>query len=402
MNFRPDRPFNDLPPLPPAADVESRAILKACIEARAALAQLKATGDLVPNQTVLINTIPILEAQASSEIENVVTTTDRLFRFADRAAEAQADPATKEALRYRTALYEGFRQLAKRPITTATAIRICRTIRGVETDIRSTPGTALANEATGEVIYTPPENQSRLRDLLANWERYLHEHEETDPLIRMAVAHYQFEAIHPFTDGNGRTGRVLNLLFLVEKDLLKLPVLYLSGYIIRHTADYYRLLLKVTTESAWEEWVLFMLHAVLETARWTTVKIAAIRDLLDRTAETIRREAPKVYSRELAELIFMQPYCRINNLVDAKIAQRQSASVYLKKLAEIGVLEERKIGREKLFINPDFLKLLTGTQPRERPIFVGTRAGPRRSASSRPARQTRSPRRISPACAGRA
>jgi len=364
MTFRPDKPFNDLPPLPPAADVESRPILKACIEARVALAQLKVAGDLIPNQTVLINTIPILEAQASSAIENVVTTTDRLFRFADRAADARADPATKEALRYRTALHEGFRQLAKRPITAATAIRICRTIRGVETDIRSTPGTALANEATGEVIYTPPENQSRLRDLLANWERYLHEHEETDPLIRMAVAHYQFEAMHPFTDGNGRTGRVLNLLFLVEKDLLKLPILYLSGYIIRHKTDYYRLLLKVTTESAWEEWVLFMLSAVLETARWTTAKIAAIRDLLDLTAETIRREAPKVYSRELAELIFVQPYCRINNLVEAKIAKRQSASVYLKKLAEIGVLEERKIGREKIFINPDFLELLTGTQPR--------------------------------------
>jgi len=279
MSFRPDRPFNDLPPLPPKADVETRPILKACIEARAALAELKVAGDLIPNQAVLINTIPILEAQASSEIENIVTTTDRLFRFADRAAEARADPATKEALRYRTALHEGFRELAKRPITTATAVQICRTIRGVEMDIRATPGTALANEATGEVIYTPPEGQSRLRDLLANWERYLHEHDDPDPLIRMAVAHYQFEAIHPFTDGNGRTGRVLNLLFLVEKGLLKLPVLYLSGYIIRHKADYYRLLLNVTTEAAWEDWVMFMLRAVFETARWTREKIAAIRDL---------------------------------------------------------------------------------------------------------------------------
>lgn len=363
MIFRPDRPFNDLPPLPPAADVESRPILKACIEARAALAQLKVAGDLIPNQTVLINTIPILEAQASSEIENIVTTTDRLFRFADRTAEAQADPATKEVLRYRTALYEGFKQLTRRPVTTATAIQICRTIRGVDMDIRSTPGTALVNEATGDVIYTPPEGQSRLRDLLANWERYLHERDDTDPLIRMAVAHYQFAAIHPFTNGNGRTGRILNLLFLVEKDLLKLPILYLSGYIIRHKADYYRLLLKVTTESAWEEWILLMLRTALETAQWTTAKITAIRDLLERTAETIRREAPKIYSRELAELIFVQPYCRIRNLVDAGIAQRQSASVYLRRLAEVGILEERKMGREKLFINPAFLRLLTETHP---------------------------------------
>ena len=363
MAFEPTKPFNDLPLLPPAADVESPTVLKACIEARAALAELKSAGDLIPNQAVLINTIPLLEARASSEIENIVTTTDRLFRFADRTAAAAADPATKEALRYRTALYDGFKQLAKRPITTATAIQICRTIRGVEMDVRATPGTALANDKTGEVIYTPPEGQARLRDLLANWERYMHEHADVDPLIRMAVAHYQFEAIHPFTDGNGRAGRVLNLLFLVEQELLKLPVLYLSGYIIRRKSDYYGMLLKVTTDQAWEDWVLFMLKAVHETARWTTTKIRAIRHLLDRTAETVRTQAPKIYSRELVELLFTQPYCRIGNLVDAGIAQRQSASVYLKKLVAIGLIEERAIGREKLFINPKFMRLLTEAPP---------------------------------------
>lgn len=359
MPFRPDRPYNGLPPLPPAADVETRAVLKACIEARAALAELKVAGDLIPNQAVLINSIPLLEAQASSEIENIVTTTDRLFRFAGDA-ESQADPATKEALRYRTALYDGFKLLSSRPLTTATAVQVCRTIKGVEMDIRSTPGTALVNDATGAVIYTPPEGGARLRDLLANWERYLHDSEETDPLIRMAVMHYQFEAIHPFTDGNGRTGRVLNLLFLVEKGLLRIPVLYLSRHIIRYKVDYYRLLLKVTTDAAWEEWILFMLHAITETARWTTSKIAEIRNLLDSVAETIRQDAPRIYSRELAELIFVQPYCQISNLVDVGIAQRQSASVYLKKLYEIGVLEERKVGREKLFINPAFMRLLMG------------------------------------------
>jgi Fic family protein len=362
MSFRPDQPFNALPPLPPTGEVESRRVLKACIEARAALAELKVAGDLIPNQTVLINSIPLLEAQASSEIENIVTTTDRLFSFADRS-DAQADPATKEALRYRRALREGFRGLAQRPITTATAIEICRTLRGVELDIRATPGTALANQSTGEIIYTPPEGQAQLRELLGNWERYLHEHEDTDPLIRMAVGHYQFEAIHPFTDGNGRTGRVINLLFLIEKGLLKLPVLYLSGYIIRHKSEYYTLLLKVTTDQAWEDWIMFMLRAVLETAQWTSRIIPAIRSLLDETADKIRREANGVYSRELAELIFVQPYCRISNLVDAGIAQRQSASTYLKKLAELGVLEERKVGREKLFINPAFLRLLTQSRP---------------------------------------
>lgn len=359
MTFRPDRPYNDLPPLPPSADVETRAILKACIEARAALAELRVVGELIPNQTVLINSIPLLEAQASSEIENIVTTTDRLFRFANEA-EARADPATKEALRYRTALHEGFKLLDARPLSTHTAVQICRTIKGVEVDVRTLPGTALVNDATGEVVYTPPKGGTLLRDKLANWERWLHEAQGLDPLIRMAVMHYQFEAIHPFTDGNGRTGRVLNLLFLVEQGLLTIPVLYLSQYIIRHKHDYYRLLLKVTIDAAWEEWILYMLQAVLETARWTTAKIRAIQRLLDDTVQTVRRKAPKVYSRELVELIFEQPYCRIGNLVAAGVAQRQSASVYLKRLCEAGVLVERTFGREKLFINPGFLRLLTG------------------------------------------
>lgn len=358
MTFHPDRAYNELPLLPPKADLETRAILKACIKARAALSELKVVGELIPNQAVLINSIPLLEAQASSEIENVVTTTDRLFRFANES-DNQADAATKEALRYRTALHEGFRHLSQKPLTTVTAVRICRTITGVELDIRATPGTALVNEATGAVIYTPPEGSTLLRDKLANWERYIHEAEDIDPLIRMAVMHYQFEAIHPFSDGNGRTGRVLNLLFLIEKGLLSIPVLYLSQYIIQHKRDYYRLLLKVTTDASWEEWILYMLDAVTQTAQWTTAKIKSIRQLLDGTAETMRREAPKIYSRELAEMIFLQPYCRIRNLVDAGIAQRQSASTYLKRLCEIGVLEEREVGREKLFINPDFLRLLT-------------------------------------------
>jgi Fic family protein len=358
--FRPDRPYNELPSLPPPVDVETRAILKTCIEARAALSELKIAGQLIPNQTVLINSIPLLEAQASSEIENVVTTTDRLFRFAN-VPEDRADPATKEALRYRTALREGFSLVERRPLSTATAVRICRTIKGVDMDIRNTPGTALVNQVTGTPIYTPPEGNALLRDQLANWERYLHEAREVDPLIRMAVMHYQFEAIHPFTDGNGRTGRVLNLLFLVETGLLSTPVLYLSRYIIAHRADYYRLLLKVTTEAAWEEWILYMLQAVRQTANSTTAKISAIRDLLADTAETVRRDAPRIYSRELVEIIFVQPYCRIGDLVEAGIAQRQSASAYLKRLCEIGVLEERKTGREKLFTNPALLRVLTQT-----------------------------------------
>lgn len=362
MSFRADQPYNDLPPLPPRQDIETKAVLKACIEARAALAELRVSGQLIPNQAVLINSIPLLEAQASSEIENIVTTTDRLFRFANEPGN-QADPATKEALRYRTALSEGFQTLTERPLSTSTAIAVCRTIKGVELDIRATPGTALMNEATGSVIYTPPEGQALLRDKLANWERYIHEAEEIDPLIRLAVMHYQFEAIHPFIDGNGRTGRVLNLLYLVDKGLLDIPVLYLSRYFIGNKRAYYDRLLSVTTDEEWEEWILFMLEAVRETANWSTARIRAIRDLLNQTAEQIRHNLPKIYSRELAEIIFVNPYCRIGDLVTAGIAKRQSASVYLKSLTEHGLLQEMKAGRENLYINPPLLALLSERPP---------------------------------------
>jgi len=376
--FNPERAYNNLPPLPPKAEIESRPILKACIGARAALGGLKQAGGLLPNPTILINTIPLLEARASSEIENIVTTTDRLFRFAQDERGGLADPATKEALRYRTALWHGFQSLKKRPLATATAVEVCRIIKGVNLDIRRVPGTALANDATGKVIYTPPQGEALLRSLLANWERFLHEEDAIDPLVRMAVAHYQFEAIHPFTDGNGRTGRILNLLFLVEQGLLDSPVLYLSRAIIRRKSDYYRLLRAVTADGRWEEWVLYMLKAVEETAGWTTDKIHAIRKLMQDTADQVRRKAPAVYSRELIELIFVQPYCRIGNVVDAGIAQRQTASVYLKELCDVGILKEVKAGREKLFINPRLMALLTAE--RDKPSLP---ANAKKTAGSR-------------------
>jgi Fic family protein len=355
--WRPDRPYNELPKLPPAQELETKPVLKRCIAARAALAELKQAAELIPNQSMLINTIPLLEARDSSEIENIVTTSDRLFQYAEMAG--QADAATKEALRYRSALHQGYHHLAERPLCTATAVEICRTIKGVDLDIRRTPGTQLANDRTGEVIYTPPEGEARLRDLLADWERFLHNETGIDPLIRMAVCHYQFEAIHPFADGNGRTGRVINILYLIQEGLLTLPILYLSRHIIARKADYYRLLLDVTRAGAWEPWLLYMLEAVEETSRWTTGKIAAIRALVEHTAIHVREHAPKIYSRELVDVIFEQPYCRIANLVERNIAQRQAASRYLKDLARLGVLREIKVGKEKLFIHPKLMQLLT-------------------------------------------
>ena len=355
LAWQANAPFNELPLLPPDTDLETKAILKQCIPARAALAELKQAAERIPNQGMLVNTMPLLEAQASSEIENIVTTSDRLFQYR-HDAEA-ADPATKEALRYSQSLFDGYRSLTRRPLSTRTAEQVCSIIKGIDMTIRRVPGTALAR-STGEIVYTPPVGEELLRNLLANWEKFLHETKDLDPLIRMAVGHYQFEAIHPFTDGNGRTGRVLNSLFLIQENLLTLPILYLSRYIIQHKADYYRLLLNVTCKDAWEEWVLYILKGVEETALWTTAKIDAIRTLSVHTVEYVRKKLPKVYSLELINVIFERPYCRIQNLVDAKIAERQAASRYLKQLAEIGVLEEQTVGREKLFLHPKFLGLL--------------------------------------------
>lgn len=361
----PDRPYDGLPLLPPPIELETKAVLKQCITARAALAELKRAAELIPNQAVLINTLPLLEAQASSEIENIVTTTDRLFSY--RASGEQADSATKEALRYGSALREGFQSLKDRPLTTRTAEEICTRIKGVEMQVRKVPGTALVNDRTRETIYTPPVGEDLLRGLLGNLETFLHGHSELDPLVRMAVAHYQFEAIHPFTDGNGRTGRVINSLFLISENLLTLPILYLSRQIILAKSDYYRLLLDVTRHGAWEEWILFMLKAVEETAAWTTGKIEAICKLLQITIEHVRDAAPKVYSRELVDLVFAQPYCRIQNVTEAGLAGRQAASRHLKQLVEIGVLEEMQFGREKLFIHPKLMKLLTRDSNRIEP-----------------------------------
>lgn len=356
VSWVPEQPWNNLPSLPPLLELETKMVLKQCVGARAALAELKQAAVLLPNQAMLINIIPLLEAKDSSEIENIVTTTDKLFQFADTKG-GLADPATKEALRYRAALSEGYMSLIKRPLCTATAIDVCSRIKGTKMDIRRVLGTALVNDATKSVIYTPPVGESVLRDMLANWEKYLHQETELDPLVRMAVAHYQFEAIHPFTDGNGRTGRVINSLFLIEQNLLSQPILYLSRYIIANKPDYYQLLLNVTRDADWEPWLLYIIKGVEETARWTTAKISAIRELEKETIRHVRQTLPKIYTRELVEMIFTQPYCRISNLVNAGISHRQSASKYLKELARIGVLQELQLGKEKIFLHNRLMNL---------------------------------------------
>jgi Fic family protein len=357
VGFDPATPYNHLPPLPPSHETETKPILRRCVAAGRALATLRQAAKLIPNQDVLINTIPLREAKDSSAIENIVTTNDKLFRYASIDTE-KADDATKETLRYRAALFQGYRDIQRRPLSTNVAISICRTIKNVELNVRRTPGTVLRNQGTGQVIYTPPEGETVLRSKLANWETYLHETVEVDPIIRMAVAHYQFEAIHPFPDGNGRTGRVINILYLIEQGLLDLPILYLSRYINNNRADYYRLLLEVTTKASWEPWILYLLLAVEETSVWTVNKITAIKSLMDETVRHVSTAMPTLYSRELIEITFTQPYCRISNLVDAGIGSRNTAAKYLRELAAGGVLETRKEGRDQLYINARFLDLL--------------------------------------------
>lgn len=357
MIFDPTKPHNTLPDLPPAHDVETKKILRACIGARAALASLKEAGSLIPNQSVLINTIPLREAQASSEIENIVTTANELFAHAS-AQESLTAPATKEAFQYHLALYEGFLSLSQKPLSTATATAVCSKIKNVDMAIRATTGTQLKNDLTGEVIYTPPVGQDFLKDKMSDWERFVHHQSDIDPLIRMAIAHYQFEAIHPFADGNGRTGRILNILFLVKEELLTLPVLYLSRHIVRNKQAYYSSLQNVTQNEDWETFILYMLEAIEETAIWTTQKIKAICALIDETDRHIQTHLPSIHSRELVDAIFNTPYSTITNLVERNVAKRATASKYLNALEEIKVMMMFKRGHTKIFAHRKYVELL--------------------------------------------
>jgi Fic family protein len=358
--FNPGKPFNDLPLLPPKVDVETKVVLRKTISAGRALAELKGLGETIPNQALLVNSLVLQEAKASSEIENIITTNDALFK-AFTAKTKQVDPATKEVLRYREALWEGYQALKKRPVlSTNLFITIVQTIKKNQAGIRSTPGTTISNSATGEVIYTPPEGEAVIREKLKNLEDFIHAEDDLDPLIKLALIHYQFEVIHPFSDGNGRTGRIINILFLILHDLLELPVLYLSKAIIDRKNDYYRLLRQVTEKEKWEPWVLYMLEAVEETAVFTRERILAIRELMAETMEKARKDLPKrVYSKELIELLFRQPYTKIAYLVDSGIASRNIASSYLLELTKAGILRNEKVGNEHIFLNTRLYDLLS-------------------------------------------
>ena len=349
MPFDRNQPYNDLPLLPPAMELETKAVLKQAIAANRVLANLRGLAAQIPNQGVLINSIVLQEARLSSEIENIVTTNDELYR-ADADADGKSDPHTKEVLRYRQALNFGFRQLKERPLSTNLFIDIVRTIKQVDLGVRRVPNTALKN-TLNEVVYTPPVGEAVIREKLANLEQFIHAQDGLDPLVKMAVMHYQFEAIHPFEDGNGRTGRIVNLLYLVEQGLLDIPVLFLSRYIIANKPGYYEGLRGVTERQDWERWILYMLRAVESTAQQTFDQVTRIRLLMEQVREQVQQQAPGIYSKDLIEAIFQHPYTKIQFLVDANIAKRQTASSYLQTLAGLGVLRSIKQGREMYYIN---------------------------------------------------
>lgn len=357
MSYSKDQPYNDLPLiLPDASNWEKLNIYKKLAEARAALAELKGRLPVIPNPIMLINTLVLQEAKDSSTIENIFTTNDKLYKAFSSSA-ANTDPATKEVLRYREALWNSFNQiLTPNAFSIELAIKIFQLITEKAEEERTVQ---VYIGSTTKIVYTPPEPGAVLSEKLNNWFEVALGHTDIDPLLKMTVLHYQFEAIHPFSDGNGRTGRILNVLYLCMEKLLDLPVLYLSKYILNYKNDYYRLLREVTETGNWEGWILYMLDAVKETSIITLQKVNAIFDNYNAVIEKVKSEAKDIYSHELIDVIFSQPYCKISILAEKKIASRNTASKYLKKLEEIGILASESVGREVLYKNVALYEILS-------------------------------------------
>lgn len=355
----PEKPYNQLPLLPPPREkIETVKILRQLVKSSVALAELKGLAATLPNPSILLNAVILKEARSSSEIENVITTQDKLYQ-ALSAKGMEADTATKEVLRYREATLFGFHFIKQKGFLSTNAILgIQKILEANQAGIRKLPGTALRNAATGKIIYTPPDDHETILKLMRNLETYLNEQDDVSPLVKMAVQHYQFESIHPFYDGNGRTGRIINVLHFILNDLLDSPILYLSHYIIRNRTDYYRLLQEVRTRGAWEDWILFMLNGVEETAGATITQIKAINRLFHRTQEQIKEGAPKVYNKELLEIVFEHPYCKAEILTSRMKISRITASKYLKQLEALGVLKSRKVWKETLYVNTSLFELL--------------------------------------------
>ena len=349
-----------LPELPPSVELETVPVLKALAKANRALAELKGAAKAIPNQGILIDTLALQEAKASSEIENIVTTQDELFQL-DLFPEGPGSAAAKEVARYRDALKLGFQRLCDKDglITNAAIIEIFQLLKGRDDGFRTLPGTELRNDRTGDTVYVPPQSAGEVSRLMTELEAFINDDDacELDPLIRMAIIHHQFESIHPFPDGNGRIGRILNVLYLTRTGLLDIPILYLSRYITRTKSDYYRLLQSVRDEGDWEGWLVYVLEGVANTAKATLELVEGLRTLMADYKHRIRRDLKKIYSQDLLNNLFRHPYTRIEYVMHDLGVSRPTATKYLDQLAEAGFVTKHQAGRNNYYINSPLLAL---------------------------------------------
>ncbi len=346
--------------LPLDIDLETKKVLKSLPAAHAALAELKGIASTIPNQNILINTLGLQEAKDSSAIENIVTTHDDLYK-SELNLDAFKSLNAKEVQNYISALKKGFELTLKSGLlTNRTILQIQSVLENNKAGFRKLPGTALKNAATGETIYTPPQDYEEIMSLMANLEKYINDSEiqDCDPLIKMAIIHFQFESIHPFYDGNGRTGRIINILYLIIEKLQSLPILYLSNYIIKHKPDYYRFLQKVRDENLWEDWILFMIKGIEETARETIELIIKIKELMLDYKHRLRNNY-KFYSQDLLNNLFKHPYTKIEFVVNDLGVSRLTAANYLNKLSNDNMLRKDKLGTGNYYINEELFELLT-------------------------------------------
>ena len=344
-------PFNDY-------DLKTPRILESLNEASRSLAELKGFANSIPNQYILINAITINEAKDSSEIENIVTTHDSIYKVLTESG--FKDESAKEVVDYRSAIWRGYEIIKEKEfISTNILVELQGMIEHNKAGIRKNPGTKLINSKTGEVIYTPPQDEKEIRDLLKNLEDYINENDDVDPLIKMALIHYQFESIHPFYDGNGRTGRILNVLYLVLNNLLDSPILYLSNYINKNKDEYYRLFTEFRENSNYEDWIIYILKGIEETSKNTIELIKLIQEEMEAYKQDFITKLPKIYSEELLDSLFYEVYTRIKYIEERCHVTRQTAATYLNSLVEAGLLEFEKIGRESIYKNTRLVNLLS-------------------------------------------
>jgi len=342
-----------IPKLPFDLDLETKAVMKKTALARSALAEMKGTALSIPNQNILISTLSLQEAKDSSAIENIITSHDELYQ-ADSLRNQFKTIASKEVHNYADALRWGFQTVQEKGfLSNKHIINMQATIERNDAGFRKVPGTQLKNEQTGEIVYTPPQDAKEVAELMANLESFINKNElsDWDPLVKMAVIHHQFESIHPFYDGNGRTGRIINILYLVKEGLLNLPILYLSRDINQNKSDYYRLLQKVRDENAWEEWVLFILEGIEQTALQTIKIIENIKITMRKHKNTMRKELPKIYSQDLLNNLYRHPYTKIDFIITDLAVTRPTATRYLNELCRVNILTLEKIGKENFYIN---------------------------------------------------